>query len=296
MRRTWRVRELSLGYCGLTDRLLAPLADLDAPRLKSLNLPGNQRVTGAGLVTLSRAKFFAALTSLDLSENRVGPGGIAPLGGAARLERVALAGNPLGDEGLRAFAASPLYARHVSSTRALDFADTGMTPQGARVLAEAPPSAGLVALDLSHNDLGDAGVSELVAGPFDRLARLTLTHCRLGDAAALALARSAIMARLAWLDVSDNRLTQAGINYLWKRRRDFQTQLGTARNLGSYAPGSDPDAGPSSVADDLTQVLRPFGGAGPDPDPGRGGAAQARAGYNWADPPANFAADPDAPR
>ena len=292
MRRQWRVRELSLGYCGLTDRLLAPLADLDAPRLRVLNLPG-QRVTGAGVLTLARSKFFANLAALDLSENRVGPGGIAPLGTATKLERVGLAGNPLGDEGARAFAESPLYGRQVSRTRTLDFAGTGLTARGAAALAEAAPSAGLSALDLSHNDLGDAGVTQLVAGPFDRLARLTLAHCRLADDAAFALGRSAVMARLAWLDVSDNRLTQAGINYLWKRRRDFQTQLVTARNLGSYAPGSDPDAGPSSVADDLSRVLRPYERG--RSAAGAGGAARERGGYTLSDPPAALA-DPDAPR
>jgi len=71
--------------------------------------------------------------------------------------------------------------------------------------------AGLVALDLKYNELGDAGAVALALSPhLTNLRELDLSCNEIGDAGAEALAKSPHLTNLRELDLSSNELGDAG--------------------------------------------------------------------------------------
>ena len=242
------LRSLELGFTGAGDGAAPALAGADWPKLAELGLGGNRRLTDRAVGLLARSPWFASVRKLDLSDNTVGPDSV-PLLAPARLAALKLAHNPLGDDGVARLVRSPLYARLVRSDPTLDLAGVGVGVGGVAAIAHAPPSAGLVALDLSLNDLGDAGVSRLAEGHFDRLARLALAKVGVGDRGARRLAQSHLMRGLSSLDVSGNRLTLSGVELLWKNRRDPQTRIDGSNN---FAP---PPQDPEPLTESVNRVL-----------------------------------------
>lgn len=243
------LRSVELGFTGAGDGSAPALAAAPWAKLAELGLGGNRRLGTSAVEQLTRAPWFAAIRSLDLADNTIGPDAIARLT-PFKLQSLKLAHNPLGDDGTRLFVASPLYARLVRADARLDLAGVGLGATGAGAIAHAAPSAALTSLDLSLNDLGDAGVTRLAEGHFDRLAHLSLAKVGVTDRGSRRLAQSHLMPKLRTLDLSGNRMTQSGLNLLNERRRETGTRVETA---GNFAANTDDP--PEPLTESVNRVL-----------------------------------------
>jgi hypothetical protein len=148
---------------------------------------------------------------LDLEVEEVGSGnGVEPLGElqAPQLRVLMIEAPRLGDTAAEYIADNPGLAGLLR----LSIRSSGLTSVGARALAGAAHLASLTALDLSCNKPGGAGLRALLQSPhLTRLRSLRLDRCGLGPKAAQFIAQSSAVARLTRLELSDNRLTAAGL-------------------------------------------------------------------------------------
>ena len=177
---------------------------------------------------------FPALTELDLSETRLGTSGVARLaalplrprslglnrnniyvGGAYALARspildgvetLNVSSNPMGEAGALALVTSP----HLRALRCLVYGGEGGIPNAAVVAAIAHALPWLEELVLPFANIGPEGAGALAAGNLPNLTRLELFADGIGDAGAIAIARSTALPSLRSLDVSANGLTDTG--------------------------------------------------------------------------------------
>jgi uncharacterized protein (TIGR02996 family) len=157
------------------------------------------------------------LKSLGVDSQRMGPAGAEALAATSfdKLRSLDLAGNDLGDEGVRALVAAPWLPR----LHFLSLTYNGLGPGGVRVLADAP-LAGLRELDLSQNDLGREGARALARAPFlARLHRLSLAWTKLDEEALLALLASPHLTGESIIEVGHNLVG-------WQQARDLLGRLG----------------------------------------------------------------------
>jgi uncharacterized protein (TIGR02996 family) len=152
------------------------LADLPAVEgLRSLALTR----TGVDLEALCSSSRLARLETLRLVDNPVGAAGTAVLASsslASSLRSLTLSGCALGDEGLVPLAESPA----LQALEALALHHHGHTVCAAETIATSL-LVGLTRLDMSHNDLCDAGVQALLSSPvLHGLRVLRVSHNRLG--------------------------------------------------------------------------------------------------------------------
>lgn len=155
-----------IGPAGLT----ALFQSAELPRLEHLRLALNHAGDdGVAALASSRARF----TSVNLSENRITAAGVRTLTSGpafAGLCRLSLAYNPLGPEGALALATTP----RLPALRALDLSGTGIGIAGALAILE---SAHLPLRALELRDLGidDDGARRLLSsGALSRLDSLDL--------------------------------------------------------------------------------------------------------------------------
>jgi uncharacterized protein (TIGR02996 family) len=174
-------------------------------RLKGLHLPRNG-LTDAAVDALAAGR-FGQLTTLDLSENEIGPAGAHTLAAAANLTGLTtlrMQANSLGPDG----AAAILTSTRLVNLTALDLARTQCALAS---LEGIPPlSHQWTVLNLAGNDLGDQGVRHLCGWPLTGLRTLDLSRCGIGDEGAAALADSPNLTGLLRLAVNGNRITEAG--------------------------------------------------------------------------------------
>jgi hypothetical protein len=196
------LEELALGPCGLGDEVVHVLSCVASAQLSVLDF-GWGAAEGGGNV------------------NRIGPDGIAHLGGAAHvrgLRALGLAGNrTVGDAGVEALLAAPQLA----GLEHLDLRSTGLTIAGVRALAKSPRAAGLRTLRLGGLDpLTNEMLRALAGSPHLRnLEELHLNRSEgasgdsPGDAAVQALAASDTLAGLnalhiaGWVGLTDRGRT-----------------------------------------------------------------------------------------
>lgn len=131
---------------------------------------------------------------------------------------------------------------HLARLRELNLGNNpAVGPVGVRALALSPHLAGLQALLLHYNAMGDAAVAELAASPhLGALEELYLSGNLLGDPAVIALANSPRLPRLRELDLRDNGIADPGILALTSRSAHEQlTTLYLVNNhigpLGAHA-------------------------------------------------------------
>jgi hypothetical protein len=158
------LREVGLWRCELGDRGVRLLAS--STNLREATYLGLQHnaIGPAGAEVLARWP-WGALLRLALADNPLGDASLGALAGSPGLGALAcldLGGTHLTDAGVRALASSGLLAR----LRYLDLhGNPGITGAGARALAEAPASAGLLELNLGHCALVDEGARALFESP-----------------------------------------------------------------------------------------------------------------------------------
>src|SRR5262249_35640971 len=109
----------------------------------------------------------------------------------------------------------PIPTRAVKSRpptlRVLGLVDCGLTGDAVATLCRLPALHGLAWLDLSKNDLGDAGALAIAAAPWERLAGLRLYNARVRPEGMRALAAAPSLARLRHLDLQDNAFGDVGV-------------------------------------------------------------------------------------
>jgi uncharacterized protein (TIGR02996 family) len=226
----WTFRRGFLDHLALRERPRPEDLDAWAPLLTSLDLGWTRNDAGAcaALLSLPRvrrlttmhhsaevARFLAAQPAVaarlrELTLHGLGTAAVAnlvELSALASLEALDVGYGSLGDDGIRAIAASPM------TLRALGLYQSRITALGVEVLAAAPRLAGLRALDLGDNAIGAAGIAALVAAPAARcLVTLGLVRTKLDRAAAAAI--GAAFPQLAALDLLGNSLRADGAEAL----------------------------------------------------------------------------------
>ncbi len=150
------------------------------------------------LKELSQSPLLRLIRELDFTDNNLGDRVPALLGKSrhlVRLDALDLAYTDLGDDGLKALAASPVFG----SLRSLQLAENRRIGlPGIRALAESPHLRALAELDVSGNNLSEAALRPLFDGPLaEHLIRLMLSGNGLGDAGVAALCASPVFARMA---------------------------------------------------------------------------------------------------
>jgi uncharacterized protein (TIGR02996 family) len=158
------------------------------------------------LATLLESTFLGGLQRLSLAGHPLGDEGAALLasrGHAAlrRLEALALLQSEVGARGFEALCQSPLLRRLTSLT----VAGSALTPAGVAALAASSGKLRLARLRLDRVGAGDAGARALASAPgLGGLQALSLQGNQLGPAGAAALLESATLKGLRWLDLSAN--------------------------------------------------------------------------------------------
>jgi uncharacterized protein (TIGR02996 family) len=168
--RGWRVRRGLVDWVLMSVRRFVEHGEQVLARVpvQLVKLTGVRQHAGA----LAACSALARLRGLDLSGNGLGETHLRALlsPSLSGLQQLDLSDNPLGPGGVAALAGSP----HLAGLRRLALRDVGMDYEGAAALAGDAPSvklANLVALDLRRNVIYEEGVTALAYAP--HLAGLT---------------------------------------------------------------------------------------------------------------------------
>jgi len=236
--RPWasRLQTIRLLDCGLSDEGAAVVARfvmgkpggapsasaLPASALKELCLSSNL-IGDRGMQVL--AESFPVCDSLQrllLDRNRIGPIGAKAL--ACRLPRSNirevvlgshLGGNPLGEDGVEALAASlddrlpRAAADRAVRLQGLNLEACGVGERGARALASSLPKSELAFLSIAHGDLGDAGAKVVLDAVPLGLASLDLAGNDLTDASANPVADALYRVPGLAVSVAQNQLSSS---------------------------------------------------------------------------------------
>ncbi|XP_058632540.1 NACHT, LRR and PYD domains-containing protein 12-like isoform X1 [Onychostoma macrolepis] len=227
-----KLEKLWLSHCGVTDEGCAALSSAlrSNSHLKELDLSDN-KLGAAGLTLISdglkdpRCK----LEKLKLYDCGVTAGGCAALrSNSSHLRELDLSLNNLGDAGLMLISDGLKDPR--CKLEKLWLSDCGVTYVGCADLSSALRSNSLLReLDLSWNNLGDAGlklISDGLKDPRCKLEKLTLSDCGVTDEGCAALS-SALRSNshLRELDLSENELGDAGLTLISDGLKDPRCKL-----------------------------------------------------------------------
>ncbi len=207
-----QLKSLVLHGCGIGDEGAALLFAAESlSGLRTLVLSQCRLTRAATLKALKQSKAMAGLTRLSLSGNKELGGHFDELAGwkaLPKLEALALPQTVTADD-VRA-----LFPKPSKALRELDVTS-------AKTLLEEPfvvfsAAEALTHLDLGLTSIGDRGFGDLVP-ELQRLLELRVNGCSLSDAAIEVLVTKG-STRLVTLDVSSNKLTDAGVKRLagWK--------------------------------------------------------------------------------
>lgn len=153
------------------------------------------------MAKLAASPLLANVRELDLCSADLGTAGLAALVRSPHLKRLDaldLGFNGLDDTGVEVLARSV----NLPDLTALALNDNDrITGDGLRALADSPFFAGLTALDVSGNDIGETGVRAVVASrSMARLRTFRANGNPIGDAGTAALANSPLLARMLKAD------------------------------------------------------------------------------------------------
>ncbi len=276
------VRALDLGACAITDDGADALAA--SPNVANLGtlLLANNQLTDRGVTALAQSPHLTSLTELNLSGSYQIDDGL-PWPGFSAAAMTAL-GNAVFARGLKSFAldhnlltaeaAQALAAGQFSSLRALsinnnvplaaagvtalvgaawfrqleafsaasthgtdatvsalaalgfiplrtlDLTDNDLTDAGVTALVRSNAASKLVKLTLSYNPFGASGAKAIADSPLGELEELDLANVKIGPAGAKALAASPHLKKLKRLVVMDESVGLAGREALMKRFTD----------------------------------------------------------------------------
>lgn len=161
-----------------------------------LGLCDNQ-LSGAAIGELATCKLAGKLSSLDVSNNGLGPDDVAALLPAlAGVGELDLAENPIGDAG------AALLAPALAEVGILRLSWCGIGPRGLAALLAGPLPRDASVM-LGHNPLGDEGVAALVRSE-RRPSSLGLEYCGITAAGLAQLVEGGYVGPTAWIDLCGN--------------------------------------------------------------------------------------------
>ena len=181
--------------------------------LKVLELKTSVAMEDGWFKTIGEAFAKYALPSLEtlyLDGNNIKDGGVESLvSGDFPLQALGLSRNKIGDDGVKALAASKALAHLIY----LDLSDNRIGNDGVRALAAGAirSSASLEHLDLGGNLIGDDGADALAIGAPPSLKILILCDNRIGSDGVKVLAEHGELARLEMLDLRRNQIDNVGV-------------------------------------------------------------------------------------
>jgi uncharacterized protein (TIGR02996 family) len=188
---------------------------------------------------LTQSSHFSGLSTLDLTNNHVGPAELQMLAASphlAGLTVLRLGGNGVRDAGARALADSPYVTRLVE----LDLHKNSIGGPGIQALAGSANLVHLTVLDLSENYVGLESVRALTASPhLSRLTCLRLKSNQLDGEAVRLLAASPHLSRLSILNLDDNALNDGGLSALLASPRLSRLSELYVRNNGIGSSGAE---------------------------------------------------------
>lgn len=210
------LRRLNLNFSKLDDAVALILGRSTHPvRLRELSLAGNE-LTDAGVAALLESEALAGLRVLNLPGERALGGEVRPRLAAvlahapcaARLERLSLRDQPLGDAGVLALVRYPRL-------RSLTLGTCGLGLAGLRALHDWA-IAGRVNVEVAHHGLGAEAVGDIVRLqchllPPERQVWCDLERMHLFDVGLQRLLALPELARCSELDLMDNGLSGAGV-------------------------------------------------------------------------------------
>ena len=196
------LRELDLRYNALGDRAIDAIVATPFTQLASLKLDVPDATAAAGIAALRRAPQLRRLTELALDWNHsveLGAEALVDLAGFAHLTSLTLELTATAPALKAMYAAleAPLERLHVRASGA----GTDVLPPFERAAF-----AGLRALDLSHQLVGDHGSGRIADADLPHLRTLDLASCGIGPDGARALAASSTLPRELHLNLHGNAL------------------------------------------------------------------------------------------
>jgi Leucine Rich repeat len=216
-----RLKHLRLELLPLGDDGVAALAGALSDRLETLELR-DVYCKEKGARALAGSPCLASLKTLDLSGNRIDADSFAALAKAEmpRLERVDFSGprinpyywnigqQPMLDAGAIAWGNSPNLRR----VKSLRFRNCHLSDAALVAIFQSPHLGALEQLDLSDNAFSQKGIAKGVVGSplWQTLREVGLSHCRLDNAAIVALTQVPSAPRLRSLELGYNNLGPAG--------------------------------------------------------------------------------------
>jgi uncharacterized protein (TIGR02996 family) len=160
-----RITDFGLGSGGITaEAARAVAAARFWPGLRKLYLPFAHDSAAVALASAG----LPPLRHLNLSCNRFSPAGVEALANCPQLgtvEVLDLGSGRFGDEGVRALIRSP----HIGNLRRLDLTSSYervLGPEGAKAVAACPLLAGLLSLEVWHNEIRSEGALALAESPY----------------------------------------------------------------------------------------------------------------------------------
>lgn len=176
-----------------------------------------------GVSVLAKSPHLKTLEALDLGFNGIDDAGVEQLARSTllpNLARLALNDNDrITATGLAALADSPFFA----GLTALDVSGNDIDDAGVRAAVASPSMARLQSFRVHSNPIGDAGIAALTASPFLARAakaehKLELRGCLIGPRGAAALAGCPALRHCHALDLSGNDLGDDGVLALLSSR------------------------------------------------------------------------------
>ena len=252
------VKQLDLSENEITDKGLICLAESPGmARYHSISLRGNG-ITDEGAMPLANSLQLAECRSLEVG-GKLGPHGIRILAGSSKLQEVqtlALADNPIGDEGAKAIATG-----NFPELVDLFLNDCQIGAGGVAALMNAPFVGNLLRLSLSDNPISNAGAKAIAGGKLRKLAALDLWDADIGDEGAMALADAKYFSSLQDLQLVFNpgitrrgarsfaRATYPELTTLWLPEAEDENELEGRECMLREHFGSHIDLGESGVKD-----------------------------------------------
>uniref|UniRef100_A0A8C1CD16 NACHT domain-containing protein n=1 Tax=Cyprinus carpio carpio TaxID=630221 RepID=A0A8C1CD16_CYPCA len=233
-----------LNDCGLTDKSCPALATVlgSDTNLKELNMNNNNlRDYGVKLLCIGLKKMNCKLEILSLKNNCITEGGCHVLAAAlnsnpSNLTELDLSENKLGNPGMKIILT--LFENVECRLEKLKLNCISVTDEGCAALASAFNS-NLRELDLSRNQIGDSGVTEIssLLRNSQTLQILRLSDCSITEEGykALSSALRSNPSHLIELDLTGNDPGPSGVKQLSDLLQDPNCQLKTLRFLGPAA-------------------------------------------------------------
>jgi uncharacterized protein (TIGR02996 family) len=186
------------------------------------------RDMGKALTRFLAAPTLARIRRLVLNGNELGDAGGQAVAGCAHLANLSelhLTRNAIGPLGAQALAASP----HLANLTVLDLSGNAIDAEGARVLAGSPHLKRLRVLHLGSNGIGDAGATALAeSANLAGVVELTLFANGIGAGGARALVRSPHLQNVQKIYLDHNKLDK-------RVRKELEGKWGERVSCGAKA-------------------------------------------------------------